>query len=48
MDWCVGEVIKVLEVYDIFDEILIIYISDNGFVVDDGYYDDVVEKFGEY
>jgi len=43
-DWCIGEFIKTLEEEDLLENTLIIFSSDNGPVVNDGYYDDAVEK----
>lgn len=48
MDWCVGEVVNALELHGLLDNTLIIYTSDNGPVVDDGYHDDAVEKLGDH
>ncbi len=47
-DWCVGELIKTLEKESILDNTLIVFSSDNGPVVNDGYYDDAVEKLGSH
>ena len=47
-DWCVGELYKTLESYGILEDTLIIFSSDNGPVLNDGYYDDAVEKLGEH
>lgn len=38
-DWCVGEVIKALEERHLLDNTIIIFTSDNGPVLDDGYED---------
>jgi arylsulfatase A-like enzyme len=43
-DWCVGEILKTLERLDLTDNTLVIFTSDNGPVVDDGYKDQAVEK----
>jgi arylsulfatase A-like enzyme len=45
-DWCVGEIIKTLENEGLLENTLIIFSSDNGPVLNDGYYDDAVEKSG--
>ena len=45
-DWCVGELIKTLEAEGLLENTLIIFSSDNGPVLNDGYYDDAVEKLG--
>ncbi|NLJ00333.1 MAG: sulfatase-like hydrolase/transferase, partial [Bacteroidales bacterium] len=47
-DWCVGELMKTLEEEDLLENTLIIFSSDNGPVVNDGYYDDAVEKLGNH
>ena len=47
-DWCVGELIKTLETEGLLENTLIIFSSDNGPVLNDGYYDDAVEKLGNH
>jgi len=47
-DWCVGELIKTLETEGLLENTLIIFSSDNGPVLNDGYYDDAVEKLGDH
>ena len=47
-DWCVGEFMKTLEDEGLLDNTLIIFSSDNGPVLNDGYYDDAVEKIGNH
>lgn len=47
-DWCIGEFVKTLEEEGILDNTLIIFTSDNGPVLNDGYYDDAVEKLGNH
>lgn len=47
-DWAVGEFIKTLEEKGILENTLIILTSDNGPVLNDGYYDDAVEKLGDH
>ncbi len=47
-DWCVGELLNTLEKEGILDNTLIIFSSDNGPVINDGYYDDAVEKLGDH
>lgn len=47
-DWCVGEFIKTLETEGLLENTLIIFSSDNGPVLNDGYYDDAVEKLGDH
>ncbi|MGB5262052.1 MAG: sulfatase-like hydrolase/transferase, partial [Lutimonas sp.] len=45
-DWCIGEFMKTLEEEGILNNTLVIFSSDNGPVLNDGYYDDAVEKNG--
>jgi arylsulfatase A-like enzyme len=47
-DWCIGEFIKTLEEESLLENTLIIFTSDNGPVLNDGYYDEAVEKIGEH
>lgn len=47
-DWCVGELVKTLEEQGVLGNTLIIFSSDNGPVLNDGYYDDAVEKIGDH
>ncbi len=44
LDWCVGEVLKTLDSLNLTDKTMIIFSSDNGPVVDDGYFDESVEN----
>lgn len=48
MDWVTGEVIKYLEKAGIADNTLIIFTSDNGPVLDDGYADQAEELLGQH
>jgi len=48
MDWMVGEVMKNLRELGIDKNTLIIFSSDNGPVLDDGYVDNAVELIGEH
>jgi arylsulfatase A-like enzyme len=43
-DWCVGEVLKTLDRLNLAENTLVVFTSDNGPVVDDGYKDQAVEK----
>lgn len=45
-DWCVGEILNTLDRLKLDRNTLVIFTSDNGPVVDDGYKDDAVEKLG--
>lgn len=47
-DWCVGEFMKTLEEEGLLENTLILFTSDNGPVLNDGYYDDAVEKLGDH
>ncbi|WP_416377292.1 sulfatase family protein [Algoriphagus sp. C2-6-M1] len=47
-DWMVGEFMKTLEEEGLLENTLIIFTSDNGPVLNDGYYDDAVEKLGDH
>lgn len=47
-DWCIGELLKALEMEDLTENTLIFFSSDNGPVLNDGYYDDAVEKLGKH
>ncbi len=47
-DWCIGELLKTLEKGGLMENTLIVLSSDNGPVVNDGYYDDAVEKLGNH
>lgn len=48
LDWTVGELYAVLEKNDLLENTLIIFSSDNGQVLDDGYKDNAVEKLGNH
>ena len=47
-DWDIGELYSTLEKEKLLDNTLIILSSDNGPVLNDGYYDDAVEKNGHH
>ena len=47
-DWCVGQLYNYLEEHDMLDNTLIIFTSDNGPVLDDGYADFCVERLGKH
>ncbi|MEH0152864.1 sulfatase-like hydrolase/transferase [Limibacter armeniacum] len=48
VDWVVGEIVKALEVRGIAEETMIIFSSDNGPVLDDGYEDQAEELIGKH
>ena len=48
LDWCVGELMKTLDRLNLAENTLVIFCSDNGPVLDDGYADDAVEKIGRH
>ena len=47
-DWCVGEVIKKLENKHMLENTIVIFTSDNGPVLDDGYQDQAAELVGNH
>ncbi|WP_372772047.1 arylsulfatase [Mangrovibacterium sp.] len=47
-DWCIGEFIKTLETEGLLENTLIVFSSDNGPVLNDGYYDEAVELLGDH
>ena len=47
-DWCIGELYNHLEENNLLENTIIIISSDNGPVLNDGYYDDAVEKLGDH
>ncbi len=48
LDWCVGQLIATLERRRLLENTLIVFSSDNGAVVDDGYRDEAVERLGSH
>ena len=48
LDWCVGEILAALEKHGVADDTLVIFTSDNGPVLDDGYRDQVNKLLGEH
>jgi len=48
LDWCVGRILETLEKHGLARNTLVIFTSDNGPVVDDGYKDEAVEKLGDH
>lgn len=47
-DWQVGEILRTLDELKLTDNTLVIFTSDNGPVLDDGYKDDAVTKLGDH
>jgi arylsulfatase A-like enzyme len=47
-DWCVGEILAALDRLKRASDTLVIFTSDNGPVIDDGYKDDAVAKLGSH
>jgi arylsulfatase A-like enzyme len=47
-DWSTGEILRALDRWKLSSETLVIFTSDNGPVVDDGYKDDAVAKLGDH
>ena len=48
LDFCTGEILKTLDRLNLAENTLVIFTSDNGPVVDDGYKDQAVEKLNEH
>lgn len=48
LDWQVGEIMAALKQHRLDTNTLVIFSSDNGPVVDDGYHDEAVEKLGDH
>jgi arylsulfatase A-like enzyme len=48
LDWTVGQMEGILKKNGLLENTLIIFTSDNGQVIDDGYKDDAVEKLGNH
>ena len=48
LDWCVGELLDELERLDLLDHTMILFSSDNGPVLDDGYEDGAYEQNGTH
>ncbi|MBG7613126.1 arylsulfatase [Polaribacter sp. BAL334] len=47
-DWAIGQFMKTLKEEGILENTLVIFTSDNGPVLNDGYYDDAIEKLGNH
>ena len=48
LDWCVGELMKGVDKMGLGENTMIIFCSDNGPVMDDGYADGALEKLGNH
>ncbi len=48
LDWCVGELMKTLDRLGLAENTLVVFCSDNGPVLDDGYKDGAVTQLGEH
>ncbi len=48
LDWCVGELMKALDRLKLTENTLVVFCSDNGPVMDDGYRDGALEKRGTH
>jgi arylsulfatase A-like enzyme len=48
LDWCVGELMKTLDRLGLADNTIVLFCSDNGPVLDDGYKDFAVEKVSRH
>jgi arylsulfatase A-like enzyme len=48
LDWCVGELTKALDRLGLTENTLVVFCSDNGPVLDDGYKDGAIEKNGKH
>jgi arylsulfatase A len=48
LDWCVGEIMKTVDRLKLSRKTMIVFCSDNGPVMDDGYADFALEKLGKH
>lgn len=48
LDWTVGEIMKALDKHQLTENTLVVFCSDNGPVLDDGYQDGAIEKLGKH
>ena len=48
LDWCVGEIMRAVEENDLTGNTLIVFCSDNGPVLDDGYEDGSITELGDH
>lgn len=47
-DWCVGEFMKMLDSLGLSENTIVIFTSDNGPILDDGYQDQAIELLGDH
>ncbi|MCP5522719.1 MAG: arylsulfatase [Verrucomicrobiales bacterium] len=48
LDWCTGQILSALDRLGLAENTLVLFTSDNGPVVDDGYRDDAVARLGDH
>jgi len=48
LDWSVGQLLQTLDSLQLTENTIVVFTSDNGPVVDDGYHDEAVEKLGNH
>lgn len=48
LDWCVGEIVKSLKENNLTENTIIVFCSDNGPVLDDGYADGAISELGDH
>jgi len=48
LDWCVGELVRILKEQNLEENTMVIFCSDNGPVGDDGYKDGALEYMGDH
>jgi arylsulfatase A len=48
LDWCVGQLLETLDRLKLAEKTLVVFCSDNGPVLDDGYQDGALEKIGRH
>ena len=48
MDWCLGQMLATLEDLGLAENTIVVFTSDNGPVLNDGYYDQAVELCGDH
>ncbi|HAA49644.1 MAG TPA: arylsulfatase, partial [Planctomycetaceae bacterium] len=48
LDWCVGQLMATLKRLDLDSSTLVVFCSDNGPVLDDGYKDGAIRQLGKH